>query len=179
MRPLVPWLVFSLALLFATGEAPGQAGTSSIVFVSTRPPRDLTGNIHGWASGHAVHSYVEDTQAHVWRVQFMAFLSRAPNASEVTLVFYHIERDRSNTRRYVRNEPVALSNPADRIFYHHTVLSRAAGEFEPMENYEVALTVADAHGNHEIARGRLGLVGQVERHDGMVDFTGANGPTVH
>jgi hypothetical protein len=42
-----------------------------------------------------------------------------------------------------------------------------------MENYEVAISVSDSRGQQEIARGRIGLTGVVERHSGVVDFTGA------
>ncbi len=179
MRRFRSWLMVLVTVVMSVvlygAQASAQAGT--IVFVSHRPPRELTGNIRGWANGNAVHAYTEDVTAHVWRVQFMAFLSRQPNAAEVTLVFYHVERN--GTRRYVSNESVGLSSPTDRIFYHNTTLHRAPGEFEPMENYEVAITVSDARGAHEIARGRLGLVGEVERHSGVVDFTNGSGPMVH
>ena len=64
------------------------------------------------------------------------------------------------------------------MFFHQTVLHRSPDEFQPMENYEVAITVNDSRGATEIARGRIGLVGVPDRHDGVVDFTGA-APVVH
>lgn len=168
---------FSLcAALSAAPIAHAQNGGGAVVFTSRRPPRELSGNIRAWANANMVRAYNEDTTSHLWRVQFMAFLSRPPNSAEVTLVFYHVEANR--TRRYISNEPVALSAPGEQIFYHQTVLHRVPGEFEPMENYEVAITVTDSRGPHEIARGRIGLVGQVERHSGVVDFTGGT-PIVH
>lgn len=155
-----------LALRSAASEAQSNG---TIIFVSRRPPRELSANIRGWATANQVRALNEDTTSHVWRVQFMAFLAREPRSAEVNLVFYKLE---GRTRRYISNEPVALSNPNERIFYHNTTLHRAAGEFEPMETYEVAITVADARGASEIARGRIGLVGQVERRGpGVVDFT--------
>lgn len=170
---------FALSLAGAALVAPPRSteaqSNGAIVFVNRRPPRELTGNIRAWANGSHVNSVSEDTASHVWRVQFMAFLARPPHTREVTLVFYKLE---GRTRRYLSNESVSLSNPDDAIFFHQTVLHRGADEFQPMENYEAAITVSDARGQHEIARGRIGLVGVVERHSGVVDFTGANGPTV-
>ncbi|MFO0652943.1 MAG: hypothetical protein U0326_42390 [Polyangiales bacterium] len=172
-------LTFALALVGATLTAPrtqpAAQSNGALVFVSRRPPRELHGNIRAWANAAHVNSYPEDTSAHVWRVQFMAFLARPAHTREVTLVFYKIE---GRTRRYLSNESVSLSSPDDAIFYHQTVLHRGADEFQPMENYEAAITVSDARGQHEIARGRIGLVGVVERHSGVVDFTGANGPVI-
>lgn len=176
MRHIAP-LALALAgavSAHASLEVSAQA-RGAIVFVSQRPPREV-GNIRAWASGHHVTAYNEDTTSHVWRVQFMAFCSRPPRSAEVTLVFYKLE---GRTRRYISNESITLSSPTDSVFYHNTVLHRSPDEFQPMENYEVAIAVSDARGQTEIARGRIGLVGQVERHSGVVDFTGANGPTVH
>ncbi len=166
------WLVgvgaAGLGAVLQVGPAKAQSN-GVLVFVSRRPPRELNANIRGWATANQVRSFAEDTTSHVWRVQFMAFLSREPRSAEVNLVFYKLE---GRTRRYISNEPVALSSPNERIFYHQTTLHRAAGEFEPMETYEVAITVADSRGNSEIARGRIALVGQVERRGpGVVDFT--------
>jgi hypothetical protein len=98
----------------------------------------------------------EDTSTQVWRVQFMAFLSRPPNANGVNVIFYHVQGGR---RRYVFSEQVALSDPASRVFFHQAVLHRSPDEFQPMENYEVAISVSDARGQQEIARGRIGLTG--------------------
>ncbi|MEZ4389784.1 MAG: hypothetical protein R3A48_01710 [Polyangiales bacterium] len=145
-------------------------GAASIVFVSRRPPRSIPGNIRSWAGANRVNAVAEDAENHVWRVQFMAFLSRPPNASGVNVIFYHVQNGR---RRYVFSEQVALSDPASRIFFHQSLLHRSPDEFQPMEHYEVAVSVADARGQHEIARGRIGLTGVVERHSGVVDFTGA------
>jgi hypothetical protein len=164
------------ALITAPQSSTQAQSNGSLIFVNRRPPREISGNIRAWAGSNAVRSYNEDTTSHVWRVQFMAFLARAPRTAEVTLVFYKLD---GRTRRYITNESVSLSNPNDSIFYHNTVLHRGPDEFMPMENYEVAITVADSRGQHEIARGRIGLVGQVERHTGVVDFTGSSGPTVH
>lgn len=168
-------LFLGAAALTSTASLPAQT-SGAIVFTSRRPPREMVGNIRGWATSNQARSYSEDTQSHVWRVQFMAFLARAPRAPEVTLVFYKLE---GRTRRYVTNQSITLSNPNDQVFYHQTVLHRGPDEFQPMENYEVAITVNDSRGATEIARGRIGLVGVPDRHDGVVDFTGANGPVVH
>jgi hypothetical protein len=157
------------AALSTTSSLPAQSG-GSIVFVARRPPRDLVGNIRGWAGSNQVRSYAEDVQSQSWRVQFMAFLARPPRAAEVTLVFYKLE---GRTRRYITNQAISLSNPNDQVFFHQTVLHRSPDEFQPMENYEVAITVNDSRGASEIARGRVGLVGRPDRHDGVVDFTGA------
>ncbi|MBL8603528.1 MAG: hypothetical protein JNK72_16510 [Myxococcales bacterium] len=168
-------LVFSslvaLGLSLAPSARPVEAqANASIVFVSRRPPRELSTNIRGWAMQNRVVTLAEDTEAHVWRVQLMAFCNREPRAAEVNLVFYKLE---GRTRRYISSEPVALSAPNERIFFHNTVLHRGVGEFEPQNEYEVAITVGDSRGNNEIARGRINLTGPVERHSGVVDFTGS------
>ncbi len=172
------WLALGATGVAALGlrspDASAQAN-GTIVFVSRRPSREFLGNIRAWAQSVRVNSYAEDTTSHVWRVQFMAFLTRPPRTAEVNLVFYKLE---GRSRHYITVEPIALSNPGEAIFYHQTILHRAPGEFEPMENYEMAITVADSRGSTEVARGRIGLVGQVERRAGVVDFTGAGGPTV-
>ncbi len=157
------------AALTTTAALPAQT-TGSIVFTNRRPPRDFVGNIRAWASSNLARTYAEDVQSHVWRVQFMAFLARPPRAAEVTLVFYKVE---GRTRRYITNQAIALTNPNEQVFFHQTVLHRSPDEFQPMENYEVAITVNDSRGASEIARGRVGLVGIPDRHDGVVDFTGA------
>ena len=90
----------------------------------------MVGNIRGWADGNRAANYEEDTTSHMWRVNFMAFLAGSPNAPELTLSWFHIERN--NSRRYISNESVGLSSPTERIFFHSTVLHRAAGEFDPM-----------------------------------------------
>jgi len=160
-----------LSALTLTAPAPADAqGGAAIVFVSRRPPREIPGNIRAWATANRVTAAAEDTASHVWRVQFMAFLSRAPNASSVNVLFYHVQ---GSQRRYVFSEQVALSDPSSRIFFHQSLLHRSPDEFQPMENYEVAISVSDARGQHEIARGRIGLTGQVERRAGVVDFTGS------
>ena len=179
IRRLLTWggIAASLALVLAGPSALGQArGGGSIVFTQRRPPREMVGNIRGWATSNRATSYGEDTAAHAWRVNFMAFLPRPPNAAEVVLAWFKVETDR--TRRYISNEPIALTNPSDRIFFHTTSLHRAPGEFEPMEHYEAVLSVNDARGSRELARGQIGLSGVVERHSGVVDFTGAS-PTTH
>jgi hypothetical protein len=104
-------------------------------------------------------------------VNFMAFMPRAPNAAEIVLAWFHVERD--GTRRYVANEPIALGNPSERIFFHTTTVRRAPGEFEPMERYEAVLSLNDARGARHLAHGTVQLNGQIERHSGVVDFTGA------
>lgn len=162
-------MLLGAAALATTAPLPAQT-SGSIVFTNRRPPRDFVGNIRGWATANQARTYTEDVQSHVWRVQFMAFLSRPPRAAEVTLVFYKVE---GRTRRYITNQAIALTNPNDQVFFHQTVLHRSPDEFQPMENYEVAITVNDARGATEIARGRIGLVGVRDRHDGVVDFTGA------
>lgn len=167
-------IAFALAAsLVAAPEAPHAQSNGTLVFVTRRPPREMRGSIRAWANGSRATSYAEDTTSHVWRVQFMAFLARAPGTREVTLVFYKLE---GRTRRYVSNESVSLSNPTDPIFYHQTILHRGPDEFMPQENYEVAITVSDARGQHEIARGRIGLTGVIERRSGVVDFTAPGGP---
>lgn len=169
-------LIAAVALVVGGQAALGQSrGGGVIIFTTRRPPRDFVGNIRGWANANRATSYNEDTQSHLWRVNFMAFLPRPPNSAEVILAWFHIERDR--TRRYVTNEPIALSNPTERIFFHTTTLRRAPGEFEPMERYEAVLSVNTARGSSELARGQIQLVGQVERREGVVDFTGST-PTV-
>lgn len=167
-RALLAALLPAVMALPAPRPADAQ-GAPGIVFVSRRPPREIPGNIRAWANANQVRAVAEDTAAHVWRVQFMAFLARAPNASGVNVVFYHVA---NGQRRYVFSEQVALSDPSSRVFYHQAVLHRSPDEFQPMENYEVAVAVADARGQQEIARGRIGLTGVVERHTGVVDFTG-------
>ncbi len=168
------WVVVALALLVGGHAAFGQAGGGgALVFTVRRPPREMVGNIRGWANANRATSYAEDTQSHVWRVNFMAFLTRAPNAAEVTLAWFHIETNRQRTFVPNSSEPISLSNPTDRIFFHSTALHRQAGEFEPMERYEAVLSVNNSRGQQVIARGTIGLVGQVERHSGVVDFTGA------
>jgi hypothetical protein len=152
------------------------AGGGAIVFTTRRPPRDFVGNVRGWANGVRATSYNEDTSAHAWRVNFMAFLPRAPNSAEIVLSWFHIEGN--GVRRYITNEPIALANPTERILFHTTSLHRSAGEFEPLERYEAVLSVNDARGVRELARGQVQLIGQVERRSGVVDFTGS-APTVH
>ncbi len=170
MRRLVPAALLAATMLVQTTHGADAQSTGSLVFLNRRPPREFNGNIRAWATANRVQSVTEDVQSRVWRVQFMAFLSRPPRASEVNLVFYKVE---GRTRRYVSTQSIALSNPGEQVFFHQTVLHRGPDEFQPMEHYEVAVTVADARGNHEVARGRIGLVGQVERREGVVDFTGA------
>ena len=174
MRRIIPLLllVAGSALASHPGAADAQAA-NNIVFVSTRPPRDMRGNIRAWANAHRITSYNEDTTSHVWRVQFMVFCTRPPRARDVTLSFFKLE---GRTRRYITNESITLSNPDDAVFYHSTILHRSPDEFQPMENYEVAVAVADARGQTVIARGRIGLVGVVERRSGVVDFTADGGP---
>jgi hypothetical protein len=169
-RRLALWAVASvlLGLLAIAPVALAQRGGAQIMFLARRPPRDLP-NIRAWASGNRTNSYNEDVSSHSWRVTFIMFLSRAPNVPEVTVSWFHIEPDRS--RRYISNEPIALGNPSDRIFFFSTALHRGAGQFEPMENYEAVVSVNDSRGVHELGRGRVGLVGQVERRSGVVDFT--------
>ncbi len=167
----------ALALVVGGGVAFGQGrGGGSIVFVTRRPPREMVGNIRGWANSNRATSYNEDVAQHMWHVNFMAFFARAPNAAEVTLSWFHVERGGPGV--YVSNEPIALGNPTDSIFFHTTTLRRAPGQFEPMERYEGVLTVNDARGSRTLARGTIQLIGQVERHSGVVDFTGST-PTTH
>lgn len=171
MRRRFRWLfaLAALALVFVGATATPQS-RGSIIFVRRRPPRELTGNLRGWAQANATRGYAEDTTSHVWRVQFMAFLPRPPNTPEVTLVFYKIEPNR--TRRYVHNEPMQV-DPTQAIFYGQATLHRSPDEFQPMERYEVAITVQTSRGAQELARGTVDLTGQVERHTGVVDFTGS------
>ena len=169
-RDLTLGLLLLPALTLAVAPAAEAQGGAAIVFVSRRPPREIPGNIRSWATANRVNAVAEDTSTQVWRVQFMAILSRPPNANRVNVIFYHVQGGR---RRYVFSEQVALSDPASRVFFHQAVLHRSPDEFQPMENYEVAISVSDARGQQEIARGRIGLTGVVERHTGVVDFTGA------
>lgn len=158
----------------ALGQGRGRGGGGALIFVQRRPPREVPRNFNprAWASSNRAQGFQEDTSARTWRVNFMAFLPRPPNAPEVTLAWFHIEAN--GVRRYVSNEPIALSSPTERIFFHTTSLHRAPGEFEPMERYEAVLSVNDARGAREIARGQIQLIGQVERRgNGVVDFTGA------
>ena len=174
MRRFIPLALLASVATLASHPAPAsaQAG-AAIVFVNTRPPRDMRGNIRAWAGGHRVTAYNEDTTSHVWRVQFMVFASRPPRARDVTLSFFKLE---GRTRRYITNESITLSNPDESVFFHSTILHRSPDEFQPMENYEVTVAVADARGQTVIARGRIGLVGVVERRSGVVDFTTDGGP---
>ena len=177
------WLAAACTLLVASPLAQAQhrnssgggGGGGSIVFTSRRPPRDFVGNIRGWAGGARTGSYNENTQDKTWRVNFMAFLPRPPNAAEVILSWFHVEPN--GVRRYITNEPIALGNPSERNFFHTTSLHRSPDEFQPMERYEAVLSVNDSRGARELARGAIQLIGQVERHQGVVDFTGA-APTV-
>lgn len=164
LAALVPVITVS-----APSHVDAQGG-AAVVFVSRRPPREIPGNIRAWANANRVTTAAEDVTSHVWRVQFMAFLSRAPNVSGVNVIFYHVQ---GTQRRYVFSEQVALSDPSSRIFFHQALLHRSPDEFQPMERYEVAISVSDARGQQEIARGRIELTGQVERHSGVVDFTGS------
>jgi hypothetical protein len=162
----------ALALLIAGQAAVGQGrGGGPIIFTARRPPREMVGNIRGWANSNRTSSYNEDTDSHVWRVNFMAFFNRAPNAAEVVLNWFHIDANRQ--RVYVSNEPIALNNPSDRIFFHQASLRRAQGQFEPMEHYEAILSVNDARGQQTLATGSIQLIGQLERRNGVVDFTGS------
>jgi hypothetical protein len=181
VRRLGVWSAIAAAFTMVGGgvafaQHGGGGGGGTVVFTSRRPPRDFTGNMRGWASGAHVSSYNEDVQSHMWRVNFMAFLPRSPNAAELTLAWFHIEPN--GVRRYISNEPIALSSPTDRVLVYNTSLHRAAGEFEPMEHYEAVLSVNDSHGAHPLAHGQIQLIGQVERHSGVVDFTGGT-PTAH
>jgi hypothetical protein len=171
-------LTGALAMVSLDGPAVAQrhGGGGAIVFTTRRPPREYFGNVRGWASSVHTTNYNEDIQAHAWRVNFMAFLPHPPNSAEVTLSWFHIES--SGVRTYVSNEPIALTDPRQRILSYTTSLHRAAGQFEPMERYEAVLSVNDSHGARELARGSLQLIGQVERHSGVVDFTGST-PTAH
>lgn len=169
MRPLQAAL-FLTPLLVMSVSAEVDAQGAGIIFVNRRPPRSMPGNIRTWAVANRVTAFAEDTTSQVWRVQFMAFLPRPPNVSGVNVIFYHVQGGR---RRYVFSEQIALSDPSSRVFYHQAVLHRSPDEFQPMERYEVAISVADARGQQEIARGRIGLTGVVERHSGVVDFTGS------
>lgn len=164
----------AVSLVIGGGVALGQGRGGTIVFVSRRPPRDIPRNFNprAWANGSRTTSFTEDTQSHVWRVNFMAFLPRPPNAPEVILSWFHIEAN--GVRRYVSNEPIALSQPTERVFFHTTSLHRSPNEFQPMERYEAVLAVNTSTGARELARGSIQLVGEVERRgNGVVDFTGA------
>lgn len=47
-----------------TTTAPLSAQTSgSIVFTSRRPPRELVGNMRGWANANLARTYAEDVQS--------------------------------------------------------------------------------------------------------------------
>lgn len=174
MRRFIPTTLLAVSAALGAPPAPVDAqANGAIVFVNARPPRELQGNIRGWAAGHRVTAYNEDTSAHAWRVQFMVFCSRPPRARDVTLSFFKLE---GRTRRYITNESITLSSPDEAVFFHSTMLHRSPDEFEPMENYEVTVAVADARGQTVIARGRIGLVGVVERRSGVVDFTADGGP---
>jgi len=168
---LVRWssAVLLAALVAAVPLAFGQGRAGPLIFLARRPPRDLTGNIRGWCNSNRVASYQEDPQSHLWRVQFMAFFTRAPNAHEIILTWWHIER--GGQRTYVSNEPISMGNPSERIFFFNTSLRRAVGQFQPQERYEAVLTVEGSRGATELARGRVELTGEIERHSGVVDFT--------
>ena len=86
--------------------------------------------------------------------------------------------------------PVTLAGIADRQKISLSYLEQLFGKLRRFElvssvrgpggGYALArdmaaITVADSRGSTEIARGRIGLTGQVERHDGVVDFTSGAG----
>jgi hypothetical protein len=76
-RDLTLGLLLLPALTLAVAPAAEAQGGAAIVFVSRRPPREIPGNIRSWATANRVNAVAEDTSTQVWRVQFMAFLSRA------------------------------------------------------------------------------------------------------
>jgi hypothetical protein len=179
------WAAVALAASLVVGGAAalgqghgGGGGGGAIVFVGRRPPREVPRNFNprAWASGSHVTSYTEDVSSHTWHISLMAFMPHPPNTREVTLAWFHIEPN--NVRRYITNEPIALNDPGERILFHTTSVHRGVGEFEPMERYEAVITANDSRGARPLARGVVQLIGQVERHSGVVDFTRDN-PEAH
>jgi hypothetical protein len=78
-------------------------------------------------------------------------------------------------------QAMALSRPGlDEVFFHQTVLHRSPDEFQPMENYEVAISVsttpAASHGDRP--RSHRSHRAWSSATTGVVDFTGA-APVVH
>lgn len=160
----------AISLVLGEKNAEAQRGGGSLIFLNARPPRDFNGDIRGWANAHRALAYEEDTANHVWQVKMFVFMARAPNVVSMTLTWFRVD---GRVSRYLSNETVSVADPTQRILFHSTTVRRSAGEFDPMEQYEAQIAINDARGAREVARGRIRLNGQVERHSGVVDFTGA------
>jgi hypothetical protein len=161
----------ALGLVLGGRDADAQRG-NTLVFVTSRPPRDFVGDVRGWANARRATAYQEDVANHVWRINMFLFMARAPNAVSLTLSWFRVE---GRSSRYLTNENINVSDPTQRILFHTTTVRRAAGEFDPMEQYEAQITVNDARGARELGRGRVRLEGIVERRGpGVVDFTRPN-----
>jgi hypothetical protein len=163
-------VVVSLSLVLGGQSAIAQRGGGTLTFLNARPPRDFHGDIRGWAAGHRATAYEEDTTNHVWRINMFVFMARPPNVVSLTLTWFRVD---GRVSRYLSNETINVGDPTQRILFHTTTVRRSAGEFDPMEQYEAQISVNDSRGARELARGRIRLNGQVERHSGVVDFTGA------
>lgn len=160
--------VGALGIVLGSEEAEAQRG-NSLIFTSSRPPRDFVGDIRGWANSRRATAYQEDVQNHVWRVNFFLFMTRGPNAVSLTLTWFKVE---GRVSRYLSNENINVADPTQRILFHNTTVRRTPGEFEPNESYEAQVSINDARGARELGRGRVRLEGIVERRGpGVVDFT--------
>lgn len=160
----------ALALVLGGREALAQRrGGGSITFVTGRPPRFFTGDIRAWAGGHRTAAFQEDTANHVWRINMFVFMARPPNAVSLTLTWFRVQ---GRVSRYISNETINVADPDQRILLHSTTLRRTPGDIDPMETYEAQISINDARGARELARGRVRLEGVVEhRGNGVVDFT--------
>lgn len=160
--------VGAVGILVGSEEAEAQRG-NTMIFTTSRPPRDFVGDIRGWANARRATAYQEDVQNHVWRVNFFLFMARAPNVVSLTLTWAKVE---GRVSRYLSNENINVADPTQRILFHNTTVRRTPGEFEPNEQYEAQVSVNDARGARELGRARIRLEGPVERRGpGVVDFT--------
>jgi hypothetical protein len=157
-----------MGILLRGEQAQAQRG-NTMIFTTSRPPRDFVGDIRAWANARRTTTYQEDVQNHVWRVNFFLFMARAPNVVSLTLSWSKVE---GRVLRYITNENINLSDPTQRILFHQTTVRRAPGEFEPNEQYEAQVTVNDSRGARLLGSARIRLEGPVERRGpGIVDFT--------
>lgn len=158
----------ALGIVLGGDDAEAQRG-NTMIFTTSRPPRDFVGDIRGWANARRATAYQEDVANHVWRVNFFLFMARAPNVVSLTLTWSKVE---GRVSRYISNENINVGDPTQRILFHNTTVRRSPGEFEPNEQYEAQVSLNDSRGARELGRARVRLEGVVERRGpGVVDFT--------
>jgi hypothetical protein len=158
----------TLGIVLGGDDAEAQRG-NTMIFTTSRPPRDFVGDIRGWANARRATAYQEDVANHVWRVNFFLFMARAPNVVSLTLTWSKVE---GRVSRYISNENINVGDPTQRILFHNTTVRRSPGEFEPNEQYEAQVSLNDSRGARELGRARVRLEGVVERRGpGVVDFT--------